>query len=129
MHADNTAIVGTFLAYMAVVLVLGFIAWRRTQSLKDYILGGRSLNAWVTALSAQASDMSGWLLMGLPGLAYAAGLEAGWMVLGLLVGTWLNWKLVAGRLRAPAASAGSAPIGVDSTRLAEASTATAATTR
>lgn len=99
MHANNAAIVGTFLAYMAVVLVLGFIAWRRTQSLKDYILGGRSLNAWVTALSAQASDMSGWLLMGLPGLAYAAGLEAGWMVLGLLAGTWLNWKLVAGRLR------------------------------
>lgn len=99
MNANNAAIVGTFLAYMAVVLLLGFIAWRRTKTLKDYILGGRSLNAWVTALSAQASDMSGWLLMGLPGLAYAAGLEAGWMVLGLLVGTWLNWKLVAGRLR------------------------------
>jgi sodium/proline symporter len=99
MDVNNGAIVGTFLAYMAVVLLLGFVAWRRTQTLKDYILGGRSLNAWVTALSAQASDMSGWLLMGLPGLAYAAGLEAGWMVLGLLVGTWLNWKLVAGRLR------------------------------
>jgi sodium/proline symporter len=99
MDVNNTAIVGTFLAYMAVVLLLGFIAWRRTQTLKDYILGGRSLNAWVTALSAQASDMSGWLLMGLPGLAYAAGLEAGWMVLGLLAGTWLNWKLVASRLR------------------------------
>lgn len=99
MHANNTAIIGTFLVYMAVVLLLGFIAWRRTRSLKDYILGGRSLNAWVTALSAQASDMSGWLLMGLPGLAYAAGLEAGWMVLGLLAGTYLNWKLVASRLR------------------------------
>lgn len=99
MDVDNTAIIGTFLAYMAVVLVLGFIAWRRTSSLKDYILGGRSLKPFVTALSAQASDMSGWLLMGLPGLAYAAGLEAGWMVLGLLAGTWLNWKLVAGRLR------------------------------
>ncbi len=99
MHANNAAIIGTFLVYMAVVLLLGFIAWCRTRSLKDYILGGRSLNAWVTALSAQASDMSGWLLMGLPGLAYAAGLEAGWMVLGLLAGTYLNWKLVAGRLR------------------------------
>jgi len=99
MHANNTAIIGTFLVYMAVVLLLGFIAWRRTRNLKDYILGGRSLNAWVTALSAQASDMSGWLLMGLPGLAYAAGLEAGWMVLGLLAGTYLNWKLVASRLR------------------------------
>ncbi|HLT91563.1 MAG TPA: sodium/proline symporter PutP [Woeseiaceae bacterium] len=99
MQADNVALVATFLAYMAVVLLLGFIAWRRTRSLKDYILGGRSLNAWVTAFSAQASDMSGWLLMGLPGLAYAAGLEAGWMVIGLLAGTWLNWKLVASRLR------------------------------
>jgi sodium/proline symporter len=99
MQADKTAIVATFLVYMGVVLLLGFVAWRRTRTLKDYILGGRSLNAWVTAMSAQASDMSGWLLMGLPGLAYAAGLEAGWMVLGLLVGTWLNWKLVASRLR------------------------------
>lgn len=99
MQADRTAIVATFLVYMGVVLLLGFIAWRRTRTLKDFILGGRSLNAWVTAMSAQASDMSGWLLMGLPGLAYAAGLEAGWMVLGLLAGTWLNWKLVAGRLR------------------------------
>ncbi len=99
MDAHNGAIVATFLAYMAVVLLLGFIAWRRTQTLKDYILGGRSLKPFVTALSAQASDMSGWLLMGLPGLAYAAGLEAGWMVLGLLAGTWLNWKLVAARLR------------------------------
>lgn len=99
MQGNNAAVIGTFLVYMGVVLLLGFIAWRRTRSLKDYILGGRSLNAWVTALSAQASDMSGWLLMGLPGLAYAAGLEAGWMVLGLLVGTYLNWKLVAGRLR------------------------------
>ncbi|HET6629453.1 MAG TPA: sodium/proline symporter PutP [Woeseiaceae bacterium] len=99
MGVHNGAIVGTFLVYMAVVLLLGFVAWRRTQTLKDYILGGRSLKPFVTALSAQASDMSGWLLMGLPGLAYAAGLEAGWMVLGLLAGTWLNWKLVAGRLR------------------------------
>ncbi|MDN5850641.1 MAG: sodium/proline symporter PutP [Nitrococcus sp.] len=99
MQANNTAVIGTFLVYMAVVLLLGFIAWGRTRSLKDYILGGRSLNAWVTAMSAQATDMSGWLLMGLPGLAYAAGLEAGWMALGLLAGSYLNWKLVAARLR------------------------------
>ncbi|MDN5871665.1 MAG: sodium/proline symporter PutP [Nitrococcus sp.] len=99
MQANNAAVIGTFVVYMAVVLSLGFTAWRRTRSLKDYILGGRRLNAWVTAMSAQATDMSGWLLMGLPGLAYAAGLEAGWMALGLLVGSYLNWKLVASRLR------------------------------
>lgn len=99
MQAGSSIIIATFLVYMAVVLALGFIAWKRTSTLKDYILGGRSLGSWVTALSAQASDMSGWLLMGLPGLAYVAGLEAGWMVLGLLAGTYLNWKLVANRLR------------------------------
>lgn len=99
MQTHTSVIVATFLVYMAVVLGLGFIAWRRTTNLKDYILGGRSLGSWVTAFSAQASDMSGWLLMGLPGLAYATGLNAGWMAIGLLVGTYLNWKLVANRLR------------------------------
>ncbi|HET9679067.1 MAG TPA: sodium/proline symporter PutP [Gammaproteobacteria bacterium] len=99
MLADNTVIILTFLVYLAIVLLLGFIAWRRTKSLKDYILGGRSLGSWVTALSAQASDMSGWLLMGLPGFAYLAGLSSGWMAIGLLSGTYLNWKLVAERLR------------------------------
>lgn len=96
----NTAVViGTFLVYMAIILTMAAIAWRRTANLSDYILGGRSLNRGVTALAAQASDMSGWLLLGLPGLAYLAGLEAIWMVAGLLVGTYLNWKLVARRLR------------------------------
>ncbi|HEX7030744.1 MAG TPA: sodium/proline symporter PutP, partial [Gammaproteobacteria bacterium] len=80
-------------------LLMAYIAYRRTTNLSDFILGGRSLNSWVTALAAQASDMSGWLLMGLPGFAYLAGLEAGWMVVGLLLGTYLNWKLVAQRLR------------------------------
>ncbi len=97
---DNaTTIIGTFCVYLAVILLLAVVAYRRTRSLSDFILGGRSLNSWVTALAAQASDMSGWLLMGLPGLAYLAGLEAWWMVLGLLLGTYLNWKLVAQRLR------------------------------
>lgn len=99
MIEHRAEIAGTFLVYMGVVLLLGFLAWRRTKSLSDFILGGRSLGSWVTALSAQASDMSGWLLMGLPGLAYAAGVESGWMILGLAVGTYLNWKLVANRLR------------------------------
>jgi len=89
----------TFGLYFVVLLGLGILAWQRTQNLSDYILGGRRLGSGVTALSAGASDMSGWLLLGLPGYAYLAGLEAGWIALGLLIGTWLNWKLVATRLR------------------------------
>lgn len=99
MHGDSTITIITFLTYMGVVLLLGLIAYTRTSSLSDYILGGRSLGSWVTALSAQASDMSGWLLMGLPGLAYASGMQSAWMAGGLAVGTYLNWKLVANRLR------------------------------
>src|SRR5688572_14514764 len=97
--SDTGAIVGTMLVYMAICLALGFIAYRRTFNLGDFILGGRSLNSFVTAFSAQATDMSGWLLMGLPGLAYASGFDATWMALGLVVGTYLNWKLVAAPLR------------------------------
>lgn len=89
----------TFALYFVVLLTLGIIAWRRTQDLSDYILGGRSLGSGVTALSAGASDMSGWLLLGLPGAAYLSGLEAGWIALGLLIGTWMNWLVVATRLR------------------------------
>jgi sodium/proline symporter len=81
------------------MMFIGYLAWRRTKNLSDYILGGRRLGSWVTAMSASASDMSGWLLLGLPGYAYAAGLEAGWIALGLLVGTYVNWRLVAARLR------------------------------
>jgi sodium/proline symporter len=99
MIASNSAIVLTFAGYLLVVLVVGAVAWRRTRDLKDYILGGRRLGRWVTALSAQASDMSGWLLMGLPGYAYASGMQASWLLAGLLVGTYANWKLTATRLR------------------------------
>ncbi len=81
------------------MLVVARVAWLRTVTLSDYILGGRRLGPLPSALSAGASDMSGWLLMGLPGLAYTAGLEAGWLALGLLAGTWANWHLVARRLR------------------------------
>jgi sodium/proline symporter len=88
-------IVGTIVVYMGVCLVLGFVAYRRTTNLADFILGGRSLGSWVTAFSAQASDMSGWLLMGLPGLAYLAGFDAVWLAAGLIVGTWLNWRFIA----------------------------------
>ena len=96
---DTRTIVVTFVVYMAICLVLGFVAWRRTTNLKDFILGGRSLGPWVTALSAQATDMSGWLLLGLPGFAYLAGYESVWLVGGLIAGTWLNWRFIAQSLR------------------------------
>ena len=96
---NTPVIIGTIIVYMGICLALGFIAYRRTTNLADYILGGRSLGSWVTAFSAQASDMSGWLLMGLPGLAYLAGLDAAWLVAGLVLGTYLNWKFVAAPLR------------------------------
>ncbi|WP_257285306.1 sodium/proline symporter PutP [Endozoicomonas sp. SESOKO1] len=89
----------TFLIYFVAMLGVGYIAWQRTQNSSDYFLGGRSLGPWSAALSAGASDMSGWLLLGLPGYAFAAGFEAIWLGLGLLGGAWLNWLLVARRLR------------------------------
>lgn len=89
----------TFIAYLLVMVGIGFAAWRYTNNLSDYILGGRSLGAFVTALSAGASDMSGWLLMGLPGAIYVTGLAESWIAIGLILGAWLNWALVAGRLR------------------------------
>ena len=89
----------TFALYIVAMVGIGFVAWRRTRSLDDYILGGRSLGSFVTALSAGASDMSGWLLLGLPGALYAGGLSEGWIAAGLVVGAWCNWKYVAGPLR------------------------------
>lgn len=98
LNVTNPVLV-TFVLYGLVLVVLGLVAYRRTGDLPDYILGGRRLGSWVSAFSAQASDMSGWLLMGLPGLAYARGGVAFWLALGLAAGTYLNWTLVAGRLR------------------------------
>ena len=95
----TTTISIMFGVYLVFMLTIGFIFYRRTESLSDYILGGRGLNKWVAALSAQASDMSGWLLLGLPGFAYLAGMEAAWIALGLAIGTYLNWLFVAARLR------------------------------
>ncbi|MDO4430367.1 MAG: sodium/proline symporter PutP [Lonepinella koalarum] len=89
----------TFTVYILGMLLIGFIAYRYTNNLSDYILGGRRLGSFVTAMSAGASDMSGWLLMGLPGAVYAAGLVEGWIAIGLTVGAYFNWLLVAGRLR------------------------------
>jgi len=100
MTSNLAAIALTFVVYLAAMLAIGLYSYRRTRDLADYVLGGRRLGKWVTALSAEASDMSGWLLLGLPGYAYTSGLQAGWIALGLLTGTYLNWRLVAARLRA-----------------------------
>lgn len=89
----------TFAVYIAVMLALGYVAYKRTTNLSDYILGGRTIGPGTAALSAGASDMSGWLLLGLPGYALVAGYEATWIAGGLLAGTYLNWLIVARRLR------------------------------
>jgi len=89
----------TFVIYILAMILIGFIAYRATKNFDDYILGGRSLGSFVTALSAGASDMSGWLLLGLPGAIFVAGLSESWIAIGLIAGAWLNWLFVAGRLR------------------------------
>ena len=87
--------------YMAAVVAIGiFFAKKANKSSENYFLGGRTLGPWVTAMSAEASDMSGWLLMGLPGVAYWCGLaDAAWTAIGLAVGTYFNWLVVSKRLR------------------------------
>ena len=95
----STPLLVTFGLYLIAMVMIGFIAWRSTRSFDDYILGGRSLGSFVTALSAGASDMSGWLLMGLPGALYLTGLSEAWIAIGLTVGAYLNWRFVAGPLR------------------------------
>lgn len=91
-----------FALYLLIMLLIGFVFMNKNNSLNDYFLGGRGLNKWVAAMSAQASDMSGWLLLGLPGtayLVYGSTTEAIWTAIGLAVGTYLNWLFVAKRLR------------------------------
>jgi sodium/proline symporter len=85
--------------YMAAMLYIGWYSYKKTSNLTDYMLGGRSLGPAVTALSAGAADMSGWLLMGLPGGIYVSGLANAWIAIGLTVGAYLNWLFVAPRLR------------------------------
>lgn len=85
----------TFAIYLVAVLLIGLAAYFSTRNFDDYILGGRSLGAFVTAMSAGASDMSGWLLMGLPGAIYLSGLNEAWIAIGILVGAYFNWLLVA----------------------------------
>ena len=89
----------TFGLYLLVILGIGLYAYRSTQNFDDYILGGRKMGSFVTAMSAGASDMSGWLLMGLPGAIFLSGLSEAWIVVGLTIGAYLNYRVVAGRLR------------------------------
>lgn len=89
----------TFGVYFVFMLAIGIYFYKKTSNVEDYILGGRGLGSWVTALSAQASDMSGWLLMGLPGAVFLSGIKESWIAIGLFVGTALNWILVSPRLR------------------------------
>ncbi|MBM7603783.1 sodium/proline symporter [Metabacillus crassostreae] len=95
----NLQLIISVIVYMVGMLFIGYYAYKRTSNLTDYMLGGRSLGPAVTALSAGASDMSGWLLMGLPGAMFATGLSSAWIVIGLTLGAWANWLYVAPRLR------------------------------
>ncbi len=97
-----------FVCYVGVMIAIGGFFFKKSDSLSDYFLGGRQLNSWVAAFSAQASDMSGWLLMGLPGAVYALGTNQVWIAVGLAIGTALNWILVAKRLRRYTIKAGDA---------------------
>ncbi len=100
MTTAQIGIIVSIVAYLAGMLVVGFLASRKTNDVGDFYLGGRKLGPFVTAMSAEASDMSSYLLMGVPGLAYFSGIaDAGWTAIGLAVGTYLNWLFTAKRLR------------------------------
>lgn len=99
MEIVSTPVTIMFVIYIAAMLLIGWLGYRSTEDLSDYILGGRKLGAFVVALAAGASDMSGWLLMGLPGAVYLTGISASWIAIGLIIGAYLNWSLVAARLR------------------------------
>lgn len=96
---NDVMIINAFVLYIGLMMAIGVYYYRRTKNMSDYFLGNRKLGAWVTSLSAEASDMSGWMLMGVPGFAYLAGLNAGWIAIGIAIGTWANWQFVAARLR------------------------------
>ena len=98
-NTDTIVILIAFAAYLVLMIVIGAIYMKNTNNSEDYFLGGRGLSGWVAALSAQASDMSGWLLMGLPGTVYALGTGQSWIAIGLFLGTVCNWVFISSRLR------------------------------
>ena len=99
MDTNTVFLLAAIGLYFLAMIAIGLYASRKNTDLDDYMLAGRDMKPSVAALSAGASDMSGWLLMGLPGAIYAAGLVEGWMAVGLTVGAWVNWRVVAPRLR------------------------------
>ena len=100
MTSTSLLMLLAILAYLAVVVGIGVVLAKRNHTTEDFYLGGRKLGPFVTAMSAEASDMSSWLLMGLPGVAYVTGLaDAAWTAIGLAIGTYVNWLIVARRLR------------------------------
>lgn len=97
--SSNISIIFAFVVYLLFMIGIGMYFYGKNRTTTEYFLGGRKLGSWVTSMSAQASDMSGWLLMGLPGAAYLSGLSASWIAIGLAIGTYLNWRFVAKPLR------------------------------
>lgn len=108
MEITSTPMVAMFVLYIVAMLLIGWLGYRATTNLSDYILGGRRLGSFVTALAAGASDMSGWLLMGLPGAIYVSGVSESWIAIGLIIGAYLNWRFVAARLRVYTEKSGNA---------------------
>ena len=100
MTGTTLGILIVIIAYILMMVGIGIWFSKKNNDVNDFYLGGRKLGPFVTAMSAEASDMSSWLLMGLPGLAYLTGIaDAGWTAIGLAVGTKFNWLIVAKRLR------------------------------
>lgn len=96
MTTAHICIMLAIIVYLGAMLFVGYLCSKKNNDTSDFYLGGRKLGPLVTAMSAEASDMSSWLLMGLPGLAYLSGIaDAGWTAIGLAIGTYLNWKIVA----------------------------------
>ncbi|MGN0686919.1 MAG: sodium/proline symporter PutP [Oscillospiraceae bacterium] len=104
----NALTIVAFVLYALMILAIGIYSFKKSKSMSDYFIGGRLLGPWTTAISAQASDMSGWLLMGLPGAVLVSGLTESWIAIGLFIGTYLNWRLLAARLRKMSYAAGDA---------------------
>ena len=111
MEHNIAGILITIIVYLGGMIVIGAVFSKKNKDVSDFYLGGRKLGPLVSAMSAEASDMSSWLLMGLPGLAYLCGMaEAGWTAIGLAIGTYLNWLFVAKRLRVYSQKTGSITI-------------------
>ena len=111
MEQNILGILITIIVYLGGMIVIGIVFSKKNKDVSDFYLGGRKLGPLVSAMSAEASDMSSWLLLGLPGVAYLCGMaEAGWTAIGLAVGTYLNWLFVAKRLRVYSQKTGSITI-------------------